>query len=1112
MISRIISNVIRFRLVVLILVLAGVAASVYTIRIAPLDAIPDISDPQIVIYAKWPRSPQLLEAQVTEPLISALTGSSDIQSIRSTSHMGYSFIYVILNNGAQRARAQQLVLDRINTIRPQLPSDAVITLGPNASSIGWIYQYAIVDRESSHDIRELRLMNESQIKPALQSVPGVAEVASVGGLEKQYQLKIFPPLLVNAGIPLKQVIAALQDVFQEAGGRMIEVTNRDYQLRGAIDSKDIDKLEYLVLGRNKEGKPVCLRDIGYIQIGYDQRRSTVDLDGSGEVVGGIVIMEQDQNVLAITRALDRKLKEVTASLPAGVEIIPTYDRSAWIWATLKEFFATLISELVIVSLVTILFLRRLRAAAGPIVILLLSVLFTVLPMTAFDQTINLFSLAGLCIAIGAIDDATIVIVENCTAELSRHRNLSSSERRDLIVRAITAVAQPLLFSLLIILASFVPVFFLEQREARLFDPLAFTKTFAMAFSTLLTLLLLPIVILWIFRKHTDVIAHEGGRGRLVRLLQKNVRRYKYAFTAGAALFLVASVVLARRFAGDFTEQIEQFALVVTAAMLIWIFQRQRLPVEDFGESRAVARYRSALRLMIKHRYAFTGAGLIAVIAAAFLLTGIGKDFLPETDEGSILYMPSTLPGLPNREAGWVLQQMDKKLKQFPEVERVFGKIGRADTSTDPAPLTMIETTVLLRPKSRWRNGMTKDKLVAEMDNALQTIGYVNTWVQPIRARVMMQSTGIQTPVGIKVRGPEISQLEDISQQIETMLRDFPGTKSVIAERISEGYYVDVQNDLERMAEHGVTVDEAMMTVRYAIGGDNVVGVKDANNVVTPLNVQYSPEYTDTLEKVKGTPVVTADGRAVPLSDVATVAVRKMPEMLRNDDGHLSGYVYVDLQNITPSDYVEKAREFLAKNLTLPPGYSIEWTGVYKYTEEARARMRVIIPVTLVIIFGLLVVAFRSISESILTMMSVPFAMVGGVFLQRALGYPMTTAVIIGYISLFAVAVQTGVLMVAFIREALARRTEDQSFIDAVIDGSVNRLRPKLMTVATIVLSLSLIPFSTGPGMEIMKPIAAPSIGGMVSSTIHVLFMTPCLFVIIEDLREWRNRRSLKKTA
>src|SRR5215475_1257020 len=521
MISSIISNVIRFRLVVLILIAIGVIASFYTLRIAPLDAIPDISDPQIVVYAKWPRSPQLLESQVTEPLIKALVGSPDIQSIRSTSHMGYSFIYAILSEGAQRGRVQQLVLDRINTIRPQLPSDAVVTLGPNASSIGWIYQYAILDHETAHDMRELRLMNESQIKPALQSVHGVAEVASVGGLEKQFQLKIFPPLLATAGIPLGHVVGAVQEVFQEAGGRMIEVTNRDYQLRGGIDNNDIDKLEYLVLGRNKEGNPVYLRDIGYIQIGYDQRRSTVDLDGAGEVVGGVVIMEQEQNVLAITRSLDRRLKEVSASLPKGVEIIAAYNRSSWIWATLKEFFGTLLSELVIVSLVTILFLKRLRAAAGPIVILLLSVLFTVLPMAAFNQTINLFSLAGLCIAIGAIDDATIVIVENCTAELARHTGLSLGEKKALIVGSITAVAQPLLFSLLIILASFAPVFFLEQREARLFDPLAFTKTFAMGFSTLLTLFLLPIVIFWIF-------GNETSEGRKV-WMQRNVTRLRYVF-------------------------------------------------------------------------------------------------------------------------------------------------------------------------------------------------------------------------------------------------------------------------------------------------------------------------------------------------------------------------------------------------------------------------------------------------------------------------------------------------------------------------------------------------------------------------------------------------------
>jgi Cu(I)/Ag(I) efflux system membrane protein CusA/SilA len=425
---------------------------------------------------------------------------------------------------------------------------------------------------------------------------------------------------------------------------------------------------------------------------------------------------------------------------------------------------------------------------------------------------------------------------------------------------------------------------------------------------------------------------------------------------------------------------------------------------------------------------------------------------------------------------------------------------------------MIETTVLLKPKSKWRPGMTKERLVAEMDNALQTVGYVNTWVQPIRARAMMQSTGIQTPAGIKVKGPDIAKVEEISQQIEGLLRGFPGTKSVIAERISEGYYVDVQNDLERMAQNGVTVQEAMSTVRYAIGGDNVVNVKQPDGTVVPLNVQYSPEYTDTLEKVRNTPVVTADGRAVALKDIADVSVRKMPEMLRNDDGDLSGYVYIDLQNVTATDYVEKARGFLSKNLQLPSGYSIEWTGVYQYTTDARARLRFIVPLTLLIIFGLLVIAFRSVSESILTMMSVPFAMVGGVFLQRAVGYPMTTAVIIGYIALFAVAVQTGVLMVAFIREALHRKTDDQSFVDAVVEGSVARLRPKLMTVATIVLSLSLIPFSSGPGMEIMKPIAAPSIGGMVSSTIHVLFMTPCLFVIVDDFRQYWRRRALRKVA
>jgi Cu(I)/Ag(I) efflux system membrane protein CusA/SilA len=881
-------------------------------------------------------------------------------------------------------------------------------------------------------------VNEGQIKPALQTVPGIAEVASVGGLEKQYQIKLFPPLLAKAGIPLKQVITAVQGVFQEAGGRMIEVTNRDYQLRGVINSDEFEKLDFLVVGRHPDGTPIQLKDIGYLQVGYDQRRSTVDLDGTGEVVGGIVIMEQDQNVLAITRSLEQKLQQLGSVLPQGVDIVTTYDRSAWIWATLRQFFETLGIELVVLIVVTLLFLRNIRTAIGPIAILLFSTLFTALPLVGFGQTINLFSLAGLAIAIGEIADATIVIVENCTTELSIRGAVSREERQEILIRSIASVAKPLIFSLLIILASFLPVFFLEEREARLFDPLAYSKTFAMAFSTLLTMFLLPVIVLWIFKGET----------------------------------------LARR---------------------------------NFQESVAVRAYRSMLRSVIRYRYAFTAAGMLVLIPAAILLARFPKDFLPDVDEGTILYMPTTLPGLPNREAGWIVQQMDKKLKAIPEVVRVFGKIGRADTSTDPAPLTMIETTVLLQPKSNWRKGMTKEKLVAEMDQAAETIGYVNAWVQPIRGRVMMQSTGIQTPVGIKVKGPEIAVIEDLSQQIEQLLRDFSGTKSVIAERISEGYYVDVRNDLERMAEHGVTVDEAMTTVRYAIGGDNIVGVKQPDGAVVPLGVQYSPEYLDTLGKVRNTPVVTADGRAVPLGEIADVLVRKMPEMMRNDNGSLAGYIYVDLQNMTGPDYVESAQAILAKSLTLPTGYSVEWTGLYEYATAARARMRLIVPLTLLIIFGLLVVAFRSVAESVLILLSVPFAMVGGVFLQWALGYSMTTAVIVGYISLFAVAVQTGIIMIIFIRGALDHRKNDQSYIDAVIDGSATRLRPKLMTVAAIVLSLLPVMLSTGEGMEIMKPIAAPSIGGMVTSSLHVLFMTPCLFVIGDDMRRWWRRRAASET-
>jgi len=1040
MITFIIERVIRFRWVVLCAAAALAALSVYALSTAALDAIPDISDPQIIVYVKWARSPQAIETEVTEPVIRALGGSPDVRTIRGTSHMGYSFVYVILTDPSRRAAVRQFVTDRLSAARSQLPPDAVVTIGPNASSMGWIFQYALVDRQGMHDLRELRLLNESLVEPALQSAPGIAEVASVGGLEKQYQVKLFPPLLSERGLSLARVLTALQGTFQEAGGRTIEVTNREYQLRGGVSGESIDKLEFLVIGRDRSGQPVQLKDVGYVQVGYDLRRGIADLDGAGEVVGGIAIMEQGRNALAVTKGLLAKLDALEPSLPEGIEIVPTYNRSTLIWDTLTNFLQALVYELIVVILVIAVALKNLRASVAPVCVLLLGTLFTALPLSAFDQTINLFLLAGLAIAIGEMADATIVIVENCTSQLAKRPGLTAAEKMSTIVHATATMTRPLLFSMLIMVTSFLPIFFLGEREGRLFNPLAFSKTFAMAFSTLLTLFLLPVVIVWIFKRH--VAPADGDR-----------------------------------------------------------------------ESAFVRAYRGLLTKAIQYRYPFIAASAALFVVAMGVMFRFQKDYMPEMEEGSILYMPTTLPGLPSREAGWIVQQMDRKLKAFPEVERVFGKLGRADTATDPAPVAMIETTVTLKRRSEWRPGMTKDKLIAEMNDAMQIVGYVNSWSQPISTRVIMQDTGIQTPVGIKVKGKDLATVQDIAQSVERLLRDFPGTQSVIAERISQGYFVDARLDLERMAERGVTVDEALPTVRFAIGGDNVIGIRQADQTVVPLAVQYSPEYIDTLDKVRNTPVITGDGRSVALSEIADVGVREAPEMIRNDNGELAGFVYVYLRDITGPEYVERAQEHLRANLTMPPGYSIEWTGLYQFAQDARSKLQVVVPITLVIMFALLLMAFRSVADSSLIMLSAPFALVGGVFLQWQQGFTMTTAVIIGYVSLFAVAIQTGIIMIEFIREALAHRTAAQSYMDAVVQGSVARLRPKLMTVATTVLGLLPIMFSSGAGMDITQPIATPTFGGMISSTVYVLFLIPCLFAIGDDIRRrWPERFGAPATA
>ena len=864
MITAIIEHVIRFRWIVWSLVGVLMALSVYALRTAALDAIPDISDPQIIVYAKWPRSPQVIETEVTEPVIRALEGSPDIRSIRGTSHMGYSFIYVILQDAGRRTVVRQFVADRLNAIRTKLPADADVAVGPNASSMGWIYQYALVDRQGTSDLRELRILNESVIKPALQSAPGIAEVASVGGLEKQYQVKLFPPLLSERGISLRHVLAAVQGAFQQVGGRTIEVTNREYQLRGGVDGQSLDALEFLVLGQDKSGTPVQLKDVGYVQVGYDLRRGIADLDGAGEVVGGIAIMEQGRNVLAVTKSLEGKLGQLKMSLPEGIEIVTAYNRSSLIWDTLANFFQAILYELLVVIFVIAVALKNIRAAAAPVCVLLIGTLFTALPLSAFDQTINLFLLAGLSIAIGEMADATIVIVENCTAELAR-RGPIERVRTDGHHRPRNGH---------------------DDETAALLDA-----------------------------HHRDVVPPDllFGRARGPAFQSVGVQQ-------------------------DVRDGVFHAVDAVSAAgghrLGLQTWRRVRNKREQAGAfTRA---YRSALTATIRHRYLFVGASTALLLVAAGLLSGIQKDYMPEMEEGSILYMPTTLPGLPSREAGWIVQQMDKKLKAFPEVERVFGKLGRADTATDPAPVEMIETTVTLKPQSKWRRGMTKDKLIAEMNKAMQIVGYVNSWTQPISTRVMMQDTGIQTPVGIKVKGKDLAVVEDTAQKVEGLLREFPGTQAVIAERISRGYFVDAQLNLEKLGQRGVTVDDALATVRFAIGGDNVVEVRQPDKSIVPLAIQYSPEYIDTLAKVRSTPIVTGDGRSVALGDVANVSVREAPEMIRNDNGDLAGYIYVYLRDITAPEYVDRAREYLQTRLVVPPGYTMEWTGLYQVRSDRGA--------------------------------------------------------------------------------------------------------------------------------------------------------------------------------
>ncbi len=1018
------------------IVFLAVGLSLYSLVHSPMDAVPDISDPQIIVYSKWQRSPQLLESQITSPIIASLRGLTGVKTVRGVSYLGYSFVYVILETRSDLENVRRKVMDNLSVIRNKLPTDANIEIAPNAGAMGWIFQYALLDKDRAYDLRELRLIQENTIKPALESIRGVAEVATIGGLVKQYQLKLYPPLLAETGISLDVVVDRLKSAFHEVGGRVLEITNRDYQIRGLASFESVDQLESMFVGYSKEGKPVRIRDIGYIQVGYDLRRGIADLNGNGEVVGGILIAGQNENVLELLGRVKIKMQEISKKLPQGIELVTVYDRSGLLLKTLSSFFKTLAYELLIVVFVMSIFLNNVRTAAPSVLILLLGTLFTAIPVYMSGRTLNLFSLAGLFLALGEMADAAIVMTENCLAEMNAAGKVNEKRKREIILKAAAGMGRPLFYSLLIIMVSFLPVFFLEAQEGRLFDPLALSKTFAMFFSTVLTFFFLPGLILTLSKSKA-----LPGPGKIYYFM---IRMYK-----------------------------------------------------------------PLLKAVLKYKYIFIFVNILIMAVSLPLFWKFDKAFMPEFEEGSLLYMPTTLPGLPAKEAGWILTQMDKKLKKFPEVKSVFGKLGRADTATDPAPFTMIETTILLNPMDKWRSGMTKDKLIDEMNEEMKVTGFINAWTQPIRARVDMQTTGIQSPVGIKVMGKNLKNIEDISKEIESLLKDFPGTKSVIAERISDGYFIDVKFDYDLLAEHGISVDDAVLYVQYALGGENV-GILKTSDGPVPLNIQYTVDYIDTVEKVKNLMIVAPGGKVVPLSEVALVETVKIPEMIRNENGELTGYVYIDTASTNDSLYVEQASNFLAEKLSLPNGYRIEWSGQFMYQVRAWKRLLIIVPLVMITIVVLLAMTFRSFWEAVLIMVSIPFALVGGIWLQWLIGYPLTTAVQIGYIALYGVAAQTGIIMVLFLNRSLEEKlklgeTGLKAIETAALDGATLRLRPKLMTVSTSILSLLPVMISSGQGLEIMKPMAVPTMGGMLTSAIHVLFFTPCLFVVIKSIELKRKK-------
>ncbi|MDV1072810.1 efflux RND transporter permease subunit [Klebsiella pasteurii] len=1037
MIAAVIRWSLRNRLLVLLATLIMAAWGVWSIQQAPLDALPDLSDTQVIIRVSYPgKAPQIVEDQVTYPLTTTMLSVPGAKTVRGFSMFGDAYVYVLFEDGTDPYWARSRVLEYLSQIQSSLPPETKASLGPDATGVGWVFEYVLTDKSGQHSLGDLRAIQDWILKYELKTVPDVSEVASVGGMVKEYQVVLNPDRLRALNVTHEQVISAIQSANQEGGGSVLELGEAEYMVRTTGYLKSIDDFNQVVIAA-RGGVPVLLSDVASVRRGPAIRRGVAELNGEGEVAGGIIIMRSGKNALTTINAVKAKLAEVQKSLPAGVEIVPVYDRSQLIKNSVETLTHKLIEEFIVVAVVCSLFLFHFRSALVAMITLPLGILGAFIVMHYQGVSANMMSLGGIAIAIGAMVDAAIVMIENMHKVLEqwRHehpeRQPSSADYWQIAQHAASEVGPALFCSLLIITLSFIPVFTLEAQEGKMFSPLAFTKTWSMAVAAGLGITLVPVLMGYFIRgKIPDETANPLNRWliRAYEPLLDKVLQWPKGTLAAAGLLLVAT---------------------------LWP------------------------------------------------LAQLGSEFLPQIDEGDLLYMPSTLPGISSREAGRLLQQTDRLIKTIPEVQRVFGKAGRADSATDPAPLTMLETTIQFKPKSEWRPGMTMDKLISELDNTVKVPGIANVWVPPIRNRLDMLATGIKSPVGIKVNGNNLAEIEKTAEEIERIVRNVPGVTSALAERLDGGRYIDITIDRVKAARYGVSVKELQSVVASVVGGDNI-GETIEGRERYPISVRYPREMRDSLQKLRDLPVVTSGGAQVALSELADIAITDGPPMLKSENARLSDWIYVDIRGRDLKSAVDQMQREVSEQVKLPEGISLTWSGQYEYLERATAKLKIVLPFTLMIIFILLYVTFGQVKDALLIMGTLPFSLVGGIWLLWLLGYNLSVAAAVGFIALAGVAAEFGVIMVLYLNQSIARRRgrlDDQTLNQAIHEGAVLRVRPKVMTVATIMAGLLPIMWGGGTGSEVMQRIAAPMIGGMITAPLLSMLVIPAVYLLTH-----RNKR------